>query len=78
MYKAIQYVIYQTPIGDSLYIIGDWNAKVGKDISNCITGNFVQEREPEELCNNIRNLLKEITYKKVPKVKRKKVSKCLS
>ena len=39
-YETVQYVIDQTPRVDSLYIIGDWNAKVGKYISNGITGNF--------------------------------------
>ena len=39
-YEIVQYVIDQPPSGDSLYIIGYWNAKVGKDISNGITGNF--------------------------------------
>ena len=40
-YETVQSVIDQTPSGYiSLYIIGYWNAKVGKDISNGITGNF--------------------------------------
>ena len=39
-YETVQSVIEQKPSGDSVYIIGDWNAKVGKDISNSITGNF--------------------------------------
>ena len=39
-YETVQSVIDQTPSGDSLYSIGDWNAKVGKDISNGITSNF--------------------------------------
>ena len=39
-YEIVQSVIDQTPSRDSLYIIGDWNAKVGSDISNGITGNF--------------------------------------
>ena len=30
----------QTLSGDIFYIIGDWNSKVGKDISNDITSNF--------------------------------------
>ena len=34
--------------------------------------------EPEELWNDIRNILKETAYKKVPKVKIKKVFKWLS
>ena len=38
--ETVQSVIDQTPSRDSLYIIGSWNAKVGKDISNGITGNF--------------------------------------
>ena len=59
-YETVQYVINQTSSGDSLYIIGDWNAKVGKDISNGITGNFgMGERKGYqlvELCsrNNLR------------------------
>ena len=39
-YDTVQYVIYQTRSEDSLYIIVEWNYKVGKDISNGITGNF--------------------------------------
>ena len=39
-YEIAHSVIDQTPSGANLYIIGDWNAKVGKDISNGITGNF--------------------------------------
>ena len=31
-YETVQSVIDQTPSGDSLYIIRDWNAKVGKYI----------------------------------------------
>ena len=34
-------------------------------------------REPKKLWNDIRNILKETAYKKVPKVKRNKVSKWL-
>ena len=39
-YETVQSVIEHTPSGDSLYISGDWNAKVGKYISNGVTGNF--------------------------------------
>ena len=39
-YEIIQYVIDQTPSGDSLYIIGDLISKFGKDIYYGITGNF--------------------------------------
>ena len=49
--KTVQSVIDQIPHGDSLYIIGDWNAKVGKDISNGITGNFGLGRETSEVIN---------------------------
>ena len=38
-YEIVHYVIDQTPSGDSIYIIGDWNAKIEKYISNGITGN---------------------------------------
>ena len=38
----------------------------------------IKDRESEELRNDIRNILKYTAYKKVPKVKRKKVSKWLS
>ena len=43
------------------YIIGDWNAKVGKDISNCITGNFGLGRETSEVIN-LYNLVVEMTF----------------
>ena len=39
-YDTVQSIIYQTPSGNSIYIIGDWNVKVGKYIANGITGNF--------------------------------------
>ena len=39
-YETVQSVTDQKPSGDSLYIIGNFNAKVGKDISNGITGKF--------------------------------------
>ena len=39
-HEKVQSVIDQTSSGYSLYIIGDWNAKVGKYISNGIIGNF--------------------------------------
>ena len=37
----------------------------------------IKYREPKKLWNDIRNILKETAYKKVPKVKRNKVSKWL-
>ena len=39
------------PSRDNLYIIGDWNAKVGKYISNGIIGNFGLGRETSEVIN---------------------------
>ena len=39
-YDKVQSVLDQIPNGDILYIIGDWNAKVGKELSIDITGNF--------------------------------------
>ena len=39
-YDKVQSVLNQIPNGDILYIIGDWNAKVGKELSIDITGNF--------------------------------------
>ena len=56
--------------------------KIGLDYGIEITNRFneltIKYIEPEELWNDIRNILKETAYKKVPKVKRKKVSKWLS
>ena len=51
MYDTVQSVIDQTPNGDNLYIIGDWNSKVGKDISNGITGNFGLGERMSEVIN---------------------------
>ena len=39
-YDKVRSVLDQIPNGDILYIIGDWNAKVGKELSIDITGNF--------------------------------------
>ena len=39
-YETVQSVIDQTLSEYSIYIIGDWNTKDGKDILNVITGNF--------------------------------------
>ena len=39
-YDKVQSVLDQIPNGNILYIIGDWNAKVGKELSIDITGNF--------------------------------------
>ena len=50
----------------------------GVEIKNKFNELTIKDREPEELWSDIRNILKEIAYKKVPKVKRKKVSKLLS
>ena len=50
----------------------------GVDIKTRFNELTINDREPEELWNYIRNILKETAYKKVPKVKRKKVSKWLS
>ena len=44
-------VIYQTASGDMFYIIGDWNAKFGKYISNYITGNFGLGERKSEVIN---------------------------
>ena len=56
--------------------------KIGLDYSVEIKNRFkalqTEERTPEELWNDIRTILIETANKKVPKVKRKKVSKWLS
>ena len=39
-YDALQKVIDITPKGDIIYVIGDWNAKVGKQITAGVTGSF--------------------------------------
>ena len=43
-YELIQSVINETPKGDIMYIMGDWNAKVGNEETNGITGKFVGKR----------------------------------
>ena len=56
--------------------------KIGLDYSIEIKNRFntlqTEDRTPEELWNDIRTILIETANKKVPKVKRKKVSKWLS
>ena len=39
-YDALQKEIDITPKGDIVYVIGDWNAKVGKQNSAGVTGSF--------------------------------------
>ena len=39
-YDAIQKAIDITPKGDIIYVIGDWNAKVGKQNTAGVTCNF--------------------------------------
>ena len=48
------------------------------EIKNRFNELIIKDREPDELWNDIRNILKETAYKKIPTVKRKKVSKWLS
>ena len=47
----------------------------GVEIQNRFNELTIKNREPEELWNDIQNIQKETAYKKIPKVKRKKVSK---
>ena len=37
-YEKVQHVVDEIPRGDVLYVIGDWNAKVGQDETNGTTG----------------------------------------
>ena len=39
-YKDLQDLLGQTPKKDVLFIIGDWNAKVGSQETPGVTGNF--------------------------------------
>ena len=39
-YKELQYLQELTPIKDVLFIIGDWNAKVGSQKTPGVTGKF--------------------------------------
>ena len=39
-YEKVQHVVDETPRGDVLYVIGDWNGKVGQDETNGTTGRF--------------------------------------
>ena len=39
-YKDLQDLLELTPIKDDLFIIGDWNAKVGSQESPGVTGKF--------------------------------------
>ena len=48
------------------------------EVKNWFNGLQLAEREPEELWNDIRDIVKETADKRVPKAKRKKVTKWLS
>ena len=39
-YEAVQKVVNESPRGDVLYIIGDWNAKIRNEQSARTTGKF--------------------------------------
>ena len=39
-YDSLQKAIDITPKGDIMYVIGDWNAKVGKQNTTGVTGSF--------------------------------------
>ena len=39
-YDKVQHVVDEIPRGNVLYVIGDWNAKVGQDETNGTTGRF--------------------------------------
>ena len=41
LYVHLQYLLEVTPIKDVLFIIGDWNAKVGSQETPGVTGKFV-------------------------------------
>ena len=40
LYEELQDIIEQTPIKEVLFIIGDWNAKVGSQETPGVTGKF--------------------------------------
>ena len=40
VYDALQKAIDITPKGDIMYVIGDWNAKVGKHNTAGVTGSL--------------------------------------
>ena len=42
-YEDLQKLLELTPKKDALFIIGDWNAKVGSQESPAVTGKFVLE-----------------------------------
>ena len=39
-YESLQKAIDITPKGDIMYVIGDWNAKMGKQNTAGVTGSF--------------------------------------
>ena len=39
-YEDLQYLLELTPKKDVLFIIGDWNVKVGSQETPCVTGKF--------------------------------------
>ena len=48
------------------------------EVKNRFNGRQLADKEPEELWNDIRDIVKETADKRVPKAKRKKVTKWLS
>ena len=46
-YGKVQHAVDEIPRGDVLYVIGDWNAKVGQDVTNGTTGRFGLEERNE-------------------------------
>ena len=64
----------QSPIYDVEKIGIDYDV----EIQNRFNDLTIKYKEPKELWNDIRNILKNTAYKNDPKVKRKKVSKWIS
>ena len=72
-YEDLQDLLELTPRKDVLFIIGDWNAKVGSQETPGVTGKFGLG-----IWNEVRDILQETGIKTIPMEKKCKKAKWLS
>ena len=61
-----------------IYEVENIGLEFAVEVKNRFNGLQLADREPEELCNDICDIMNETADKRVPKAKRKKVTKWLS
>ena len=62
LYQKVHHVVDEVSRGYALYVIGDWNAKVGQDETNGTTGRFGMG-ERNERGDQLVEFLVEMTFR---------------